>query len=203
MMSPVEPNARLLDAVRALSLHAALSEADEKTTSHVVDLLLKAQELLTATRTSLPRKHFGAPAEVREGGNRLWVAGEFNPVLPQLELEFHDNTVTSTWTAGPLDEGPPGFLHGGLSAYILDVLSGVLIQSLGIRAVTGTLDLRYLRAVPLHEELHMNARIEHVDRRKHYVRGEIAFGGKTAVVSSGLFIELLSDSHLTASALQR
>ena len=199
----MEPNSQLLDAVRLLSKEAALSDLSEGATTEVVAAIEQVRALLNPIRARLPRKRFEAPQEARKIEGGPWVAGDFNPVVPQLPLEFSENEVTCTWTAGPLDEGPPGFLHGGLSAYILDVLSGVLVQSLGLRAVTGTLNLRYHRAVPLDEQLFMNARVERMDGRKVFVKGEIAFQGKSAIESDGLFIELLPDSHLTASALKR
>lgn len=196
------PNTALLEALRHFNEDAALADLNEEQTDHVLAELEALRDRLGPKRGSLRRRAFDTPSQFRAEGN-LFHAGEFNPVVPQLDLQFEENAVRCEWMAGPLDEGPPGFLHGGLSAYILDVLSGVLVQSLGVRAVTGTLDLRYHRAVPLHEPLVMNARVEQVDGRKIFVNGQIAFQGLKAVESNGLFIELMADSHLTASALKR
>lgn len=198
----MQPNTELLDAVRLISEQAALADIDPQVTAEVVDLLEQARARLAPVREELPRSRFEAPAEAREREDGKWLAGGFNPLLPQVELQFSGESVRCAWTAGPLDEGPPGLLHGGLSAYLMDVLSGVLIQSLGIRAVTAYLNMSYRRFVPLRESLDLSAHVERVDGRKIFVKGQIRVRGETAVESDGLFVELPPDSHLVASPLK-
>jgi acyl-coenzyme A thioesterase PaaI-like protein len=94
-------------------------------------------------------------------------------------------------------EGIPGFLHGGMAATVLDEAMANLGYKLdGDRYVTGTLELRYLRPVPLVtgtvrvEAWRKAARSRPVSR----VWGQIVLpDGQPAVTATGLFIRMRDD----------
>ena len=95
---------------------------------------------------------------------------------------------------GAAYEGPPGSVHGGVSAMILDHLMGETASARHTRVtVTGTLTLRYVQPLPL-GPVRMEARIAEVDGRKVTVTAWIAADepdeadGSPAVEARGLFI---------------
>ena len=75
----------------------------------------------------------------------------------------------------PEHRGRPGWLHGGLAAAVLDhVCAGAATAALERRVVTGTLDLRYPRPVPLgHGPYRVEARAERPRGRTVRVAGAI------------------------------
>lgn len=186
----VMENEALLSAVRGLNEAAALTDADPKVTAEVLEHLTRAKELLAPRRRRLHRHPFEGPADIRARGGGSWQTGSFSTTQPRLRLTVGDEQVCGTWCSSPLDEGPPDMVHGGISAYLLDMISGTLVQTLGVRAVTAELTLRYRTSVPLEEELQLCARLARVDGRKHFVHGEIKVNGLLAVESEGLFITI-------------
>ena len=62
-----------------------------------------------------------------------------------------DGAATGRFEPQPEHRGNPGWLHGGMAATVLDHLCARTASSAlgGVRVVTGTLDLRYPRPVPL------------------------------------------------------
>src|SRR5205085_5369170 len=59
-------------------------------------------------------------------------------------------TLVATFEPDPSWEGVPGYLHGGMAAAVLDECLGALSHALDdLPTMTGTLDLRFRRPVPL------------------------------------------------------
>jgi acyl-coenzyme A thioesterase PaaI-like protein len=93
--------------------------------------------------------------------------------------------------------GPPGYLHGGLAASCLDETMARLGYVLdGVHTVTGTLELRFRRPVPLDgQPVRIEAWPEHdgAVRRARRVRGRILLAsGAVAVEARGLFVQVRS-----------
>lgn len=183
------PNTELIQAVRSLSRAAALSDLNEEDTQEIVALLKKVEGKLPAERERIAKQPFDAPGLLSEAG-KVWLAGQFNTRVPQLPLTFSGKTASGFWTSSELDEGPPDSVHGGISAFLLDVVSGGLMQQLGLRAVTGNLNIRYSKRVPLLATVELRSELVEVQRRKHIVKGEIVLDGETLVSSEGLFITI-------------
>lgn len=49
-------------------------------------------------------------------------------------------------------EGPPGCVHGGASAGLMDEVMGIAVWHRNEHCVTEKLELRYVKLLPLHEE---------------------------------------------------
>jgi len=106
--------------------------------------------------------------------------------------------LVSTFTPGGEHRGPPGFLHGGLAAAVLDeTMAALSIATDGWYSVTATLDMRFRRPVPLDgNPLRVEAwRDPPRDpargrgRRVQKVHGRLVLAnGETAVEASGLFV---------------
>lgn len=114
------------------------------------------------------------------------VAGPANPLSPPLYVEvLGDDEVGAEVTMRPIHEGPPGGVHGGWVASLLDQLLGIANIASGNPAMTGELTIRYRRPTPIGVPLTLRARTDWVDGRRMQTSGEI----KTA------------DGEITASAV--
>lgn len=117
------------------------------------------------------------------------VTGPENAIAPPLHLiGQEDGSIEARVTLGLAYQGPPGCVHGGVSALLLDHTLGVANHWAGDSGMTGTLTLRYHRPTPLFEELTISARQESVDGRKIRTLGTISVGGEVCVSADGLFI---------------
>lgn len=117
------------------------------------------------------------------------VTGPENAIAPPLHLiGQEDGSIEARVTLGLAYQGPPGCVHGGVSALLLDHTLGVANHWAGDSGMTGTLTLRYHRPTPLFEELVISARQESVDGRKIRTLGTISAGGEVCVSADGLFI---------------
>lgn len=155
------------------------------------ELVRQAADLLAADAPPEPAGiHFNAEGRSWNWGNA--VVGVRNAVAPPVRLEWQDDgSVRAALTLGAAYEGPPGSVHGGVSAMILDHLMGETASAAHTRVtVTGTLTLRYVQPLPL-GPVRMEARIAREDARKVMVTGWIAADGpdsSPAVEANGLFI---------------
>lgn len=119
------------------------------------------------------------------------VTGPQNAVAPPLHLRgLEDGSVVGTVTLGMAYQGPPGCVHGGVSALLLDHALGVANDwGSGPSGMTGTLALRYHRTTPLFRELTVTARQVSFSGRKITTTGEISVDGEVCVSADGLFID--------------
>ncbi len=129
----------------------------------------------------------GDDGRTRAHGNA--VIGLRNPVAPPLHVERSpDGKAWSSFRLGPQYEGPPGLVHGGVSALLLDQLCGEAAAAGGAPGMTGRLTLTYRRPTPL-GDLSAEAWIDHVEGWKTTVRGCIKDAdGNPTVEAEGLFI---------------
>jgi len=81
-----------------------------------------------------------------------FVCGKANPNSIGIEWYFDDdNHIESTFIFTIHHQGPPGFVHGGASAAVLDEAMGLAIWQSGYRAVTANLMIDYRKPIPLGE----------------------------------------------------
>jgi acyl-coenzyme A thioesterase PaaI-like protein len=117
------------------------------------------------------------------------VTGPENALAPPLHLSGReDGSIEGRVVLGLPYQGPPGCVHGGISALLLDHTLGVANFWAGESGMTGTLTLRYHRPTPLFEELVVTARQESVDGRKIRTTGEITADGQVCVSADGIFV---------------
>jgi len=110
----------------------------------------------------------------------------------QYTLEDEPQVLVGLFHPGPEHQGADGFLHGGMAATVLDeTMAGVSYALDRVRTVTGTLNLRYRRPVPLSAApLRVEAWREFGEgRRAHKIRGRIVLpDGTVAVEATGIFV---------------
>jgi uncharacterized protein (TIGR00369 family) len=118
------------------------------------------------------------------------VTGALNPIAPPIEIvALPDGTARSEFTLSPVYEGPPGCVHGGVSAMILDHVAGAAALLNGTPGMTATLDLRYRRPTPHSVPLVAEAKADRVEGRKTYVEARIVdLDGRSTVEATGMFI---------------
>jgi acyl-coenzyme A thioesterase PaaI-like protein len=84
--------------------------------------------------------------------------------------------------------GPPGRVHGGSVATLLDHVVGFATAAVGKSGMTAGLDLRYKGATPYGVPLLVRARYTHSEGRKHFATGEIVADGVVTASALGVFI---------------
>jgi acyl-coenzyme A thioesterase PaaI-like protein len=126
-----------------------------------------------------------------EGRGRPWgnpVVGLRNPAAPPVVVE-HDSSgrAWSSFHLGAAFEGPPGLVHGGVAAMVLDQMLGEAAGAGGKPGMTGTLTLRYRRGTPL-GDLRAEAWIDRSEGIKTWAQGRLMDADGVTVEAEGLFI---------------
>jgi acyl-coenzyme A thioesterase PaaI-like protein len=100
-----------------------------------------------------------------------------------------------------LHEGPPGHIHGGIVATLLDEAMSKLNRPLNVLAMTRHMEVDYLRPAPLHQPLILVSRHLRRDGRKLFHQAEIQHPDGTVLArGKGLFI-IVDQRLLTAAGL--
>ncbi|MFA1539419.1 PaaI family thioesterase [Actinomadura monticuli] len=150
-------------------------------------------EALTA-RLSAGRRD--APPFVPSGERRMDrqignpVTGALNPLAPPVRLRVSsDGIVRGEFTLSSVYEGPPSYVHGGVSAMVLDQVLGMAAAASGTPGMTATLETRYRRPTPLGVPLSVEAKASRVEGRKVYASGTICGpDGRVTVEATAMFI---------------
>jgi acyl-coenzyme A thioesterase PaaI-like protein len=107
-----------------------------------------------------------------------------------------DGIARTELTAGSDYEGGPGVAHGGWTAGVLDEILGHVPLLFGTLSVTKTLEVEFLRPVPIDRPLAASAWVERREPDRWHIAGEIALTSTGAVVARGKGIWVLRDrSH--------
>jgi acyl-coenzyme A thioesterase PaaI-like protein len=178
----------LAESVRELVDATIRTEVDTDTVAAV-----KAE--IDALTVRLRTQQTDGPFGVRytTGGDRMaWgnpVIGIRNPIAPPLTIERDaDGVVSTDFHLGAAYEGPPGHVHGGIAALVLDHILGEGASDGVNPKFTGTITLRYLRTTRL-GQLHAEAAITRTDGVKTYVSGHLADEEGVTVEAEGVFIQ--------------
>lgn len=176
----------LTDSVRRLIDVTIRSEADEETVHAARALIDEASDLLAARLTP---GAFGVRSTL-DGGTVVWgnvAIGLRNAIAPPLVIIRDMDGVHTEVDLGAAYEGPPGHVHGGVCALILDHVLGATAHQPGRPAFTGTITLRYLRPTRL-GRLHAEAHLDREEGAKTYAVGHISDGDGVTVEAHGVFI---------------
>ena len=110
-----------------------------------------------------------------------------------LHLRFRENpdalSVESEFRMPRRFEGPPGHLHGGIIATVLDEAMGKVNRRKGVVALTRRISVDYLLPVPLATRLRVVGWSVKVEGRKHFHAAEIrTLTGEVLARGEGLFV---------------
>lgn len=185
-----QAGADLVAAARDLAHAVAVTDLEAADLVAARAALANVTATLSArTRDRALRIDFAAPARARANGEPLLLC-EQNPFGVPVEVRFDGDAATAHLTVGALHEGPPDGMHGGVAAWLMDCMLGLLMQARGVRAVTAQLDTRYLLRTPLDQPLQLHSQIVDVTGRKTRAEGWIEHDGRRTVESRGLFIAI-------------
>jgi acyl-coenzyme A thioesterase PaaI-like protein len=160
------------------------------------DTIRGAQTAIEAVTEALDAEQHERPPALRHavtGRPVVWgnpVVGMRNAVAPPMTIhQDHDGRCWSEFTLGAAYEGPPGWVHGGICALVLDQMLGeAASQGLKKPLFTGTITLKYLRGTPL-GLLRGEAYVERTEGIKTYARGELSDADGVTVEAEGVFIQ--------------
>ncbi|HET9877532.1 MAG TPA: PaaI family thioesterase [Mycobacterium sp.] len=129
---------------------------------------------------------------VSDGRPLAWgnaVIGLRNPIAPPVIVQHAGGG--RCWTEfhlGAAYEGPPGRVHGGVCALVLDHLLGeAASDGLSKPLFTGTITVKYLRGTPL-GALRGEATVQRSEGIKTFVRGHLSDESGVTVEAEGVFI---------------
>lgn len=185
----------LTESIRALIDAALRTDAE----SDVVDRARAEVDAATARLSAHQHPGTVGMTLTPEGDSVPWGNlgnGIRNPLAPPLVVVPDSPTRAHIDVdLGAAYEGPPGHLHGGYCALMLDHLLGEVASrgSIETMAATGTISLRYHRPTSL-GPLHVEAEIQKIEGRKIFIRGQIADREGTTVTADGLFITLRQET---------
>ena len=103
-----------------------------------------------------------------------FVCGIENPI--GLHLHFYtddEGRCNALFQPGPEHQGYPGHLHGGLISTLLDETMGRVLTHEDVWVMTGRLEIRFLKPVPLDQELTIVGKLTQSRSRAHEARGQI------------------------------
>jgi acyl-coenzyme A thioesterase PaaI-like protein len=154
-----------------------------------------AKAEIDAATARLRSEQVDGPFGIRfttDGDQMPWgnvAIGVRNPVAPPLVVQQNESGgVFTDFHLGAAYEGPPGHVHGGVAALVLDHILGAAASSPANPRLTGTITLRYLRLTRL-GGLHAEARITRTDGVKTFTAGHLADDEGITVEAEGVFIQ--------------
>jgi len=125
--------------------------------------------------------------------NHCFVCGKDNAHGMHLKF-FLDDTARHAICKFKLSRrytGPPGHSHGGIIATILDEAMGKVNRFRNVLALTSSMEIRYLKPVPLGKMLTVTGYEQSVEGRKHVNVAEISNeAGEVLARSTGTFIAI-------------
>ena len=124
--------------------------------------------------------------------NRCFGCGQANPI--GLRLEFFladDGRVVSMAEIADTYEGPPGYLHGGIIATLVDETMSKAVRSHGLVAMTRHMEVDYRKPVKSAAPIRLEGMVTRSEGRKHWVEARILDTDHTVLAEGkGLFIEV-------------
>lgn len=179
----------LTEAVRRLNEATLRTTVDHDT---VEEVRRQVEDLTARLEKSTIPGSFGVSftkgGRVRGYGNA--VVGLRNPLAVPLKIvqDKAAGRASAEFELNALYEGPPGQVHGGVVALVLDQVFGEAAAAGGTPGMTGTLKLRYQLNTPL-GRCSASAWVDRHDGVKTIVKGEMRRAdGTVTVTAEGIFI---------------
>ncbi len=135
-----------------------------------------------------------APESART--NHCFGCGPDNPQGLHLHFDIDSTdpaniTATATVNLSRLYEGPPGYIHGGIIATLMDEAMGKLNRPLNLVAMTRHLAVDYLRPAPLGTALTLIGQHLSCQGRKLHHAAELRHPDGTVLArAKGLFVAI-------------
>jgi acyl-coenzyme A thioesterase PaaI-like protein len=178
----------LTAAIRSLIDAGIHTDVDEETARQAQAAIEAVTEKLASKRrtvtTTLRHADTGRPL--------AWAnpaVGLRNAIAPPMIIHHEDDgRCWSEFTLSGAYEGPPGWVHGGICALVLDHLLGeAASEGLTQPKFTGTISLRFLRGTSL-GPLRAEAAVERTEGVKTFAKGYLIDAEGVTVEAEGVFI---------------
>lgn len=164
--------------------------------AELADVAAVVRDLAGRLRADTRGLHDIASVDDPEIGERWYspVYGPGNPVAPPMEAaSTPDGRATGRVTLGKPHEGPPGLVHGGVVATLLDHVLARAVRAAGRGGLTATLTVTYRRPVQLGVPLLATAETGATDGRRTTATARLVAEddpGTTLAEAEGLFVAL-------------
>lgn len=100
-----------------------------------------------------------------------------------------DGAIASNAIISDQYEGPPGFLHGGIIATLLDEAMSKANRARGVTAMTRQMQVEYLLPIPSGKAIRIEGTVTRSEGRKHWAESRIRnANGEVLARATGLFI---------------
>jgi uncharacterized protein (TIGR00369 family) len=210
---PLSPDERAVrrDAVGALgeALRDLVDAAvrTEVSLEELAAATATARQLAAALRAETRGLHDIATVDDPEIGERWYspVYGPGNPVAPpMMATHSDDGRATGRVTLGKSHEGPPGLVHGGVVATLLDHVLARAVRAAGRGGLTATLRVTYRRPVQLGVPLLATAEVGTTDGRRTTATARLVAEddpSTTLAEAEGLFVALRPERAADVFAL--
>ncbi|GAA8844552.1 PaaI family thioesterase [Helicobacter pylori] len=172
---------RLVDAtVRTRHEGPVLREVAAEVDGLVARLLGRAQKGPLGVETS-------SDGRLRDHANPM--VGMRNPIAAPLVMTDDEGGVACTFSLGAAYEGPPGCVHGGFVASVLDQVLGTAAAKRGVPGLTAYLNTTYRRPTLLGTDHVCRARVDRLEGWKVFASGEIVDPqGRVTAEAEALFV---------------
>ena len=120
-----------------------------------------------------------------------FVCGKSNPMSVGITWQLEPgNQISAFFEFSEFQQGPPGFVHGGASAAVLDEAMGLAVFQSGFQVVTANLSIDYRKPIPLGKPVKIQAVMSGKTERRIIALGEILLpDGSVAVSAKGIYAE--------------
>lgn len=171
-----------------------LVEASVLVNDGVVDLFAAAARVEAVTESLRPGAR-DSPLLIAPlgGGRRLSVnnpvEGPGNPLAPPMTWSLMGaDSVLADVTFTAVHEGPPGRVHGGWVAAVLDHAVGRAAAVAGFPGMTAWLKVDYRAGTPYGVPLHVEGRFVERDGRKLHTTAEIRAGAHVTATATAMLV---------------
>lgn len=133
-----------------------------------------------------------------EGGGHLSInnplEGPGNPLAPPLAwVHVGPESARADVLLGAAHEGPPGRVHGGWVAAVLDHVLGRATAAAGFPGMTASLTVDYHRGTPYAVPLTAEGRLVRRDGRKLHAAGELKAGDVVCASATAVLVHFSPD----------
>ncbi|MHB2019477.1 MAG: PaaI family thioesterase [Candidatus Xenobia bacterium] len=119
---------------------------------------------------------------------------EDDRITPTLTWDASRQAIVGSVHFGHRAQGPPGHVHGGCLATVLDEAMGASSWLSGHPCLAASLQINYRQMVPLGVTLQMEARVIEVNGRKVRTSAELRdTSGQVVAEGHGLFVKIERD----------
>lgn len=114
----------------------------------------------------------------------------FNPMVPQMSLQVdpEGRTAHGFFRGTVVQCGPPGMVHGGVSALVIDQVMGTLLAAVDRPSFTKSLTVNYLRPTPLLADIQILGGVEVSEGRHTRAWVELSWEAEVTVRAEGEFV---------------